>query len=228
MLKESVVMESKGGSSILVYGGVAVVSAVIGVLLTLVVTKLTTAEDKALSPLVSSFGLSEVKPESYVARVGEYYISTERFNKEYMFVIETLSGGDPSKKNLYLSDPNTKRTYLDTMINELAIVIEAYNQGFLSSPDWEILSKISLRKSVVDGFLAKKIDPSEVSVSEKEVEEFYDKNRKFFRESNIPAEKAEEMIRTQIRAQKIQRKIAEYVQKVRDKLSIEKVEDNIK
>lgn len=213
---------------ILPYGIVALVSLVVGIILTLLITNILTAKTKLSASFSQMFGLSESKPSSYIAKIGNYYLSTEEFNREYMLVIDTISGGDPAKKSLYLNDLSTKRNYLESLINELAVVIEAYNQGFLSSSEWETLSKISLRKAVVDSFLAKKIDISKIQVTEEEIERAYQQNKEYFRQNNIPANKAEELLRIQIRNQKLQKELANYVQTIRDKLSIEKVEENIK
>ncbi|MEN2997469.1 MAG: hypothetical protein ABDH28_00295 [Brevinematia bacterium] len=213
---------------ILVYAGIGLGGILIGVISTLIVINLITPKSVGLTPTPSLLGLKSVKPESYVAKVGDYYISTEDFNKEYMLVIETLSGGDQSKKNILLNDLSTKKTYLDNVINELVLSIEAYNQGFLASPEWNILSRVSLRKALVDGFLAKKIDLTQIEASPEEIEELYNKNRKYFSERNISAKNAEELLRAQIRSRKLQQKIAEYVKSTRDKFSIEKIEENLK
>ncbi|MCS7299433.1 MAG: hypothetical protein RMJ37_05695 [Spirochaetia bacterium] len=210
------------------YLSVALVSLGLGVGLTLIVSNLLIAKPQSSSHMLNMFGLTQTKPQSYILRVGDYYLSTADFDKEYMFVVETLSGGDPNKKSLYLNDLSTKRNYLDTLVNEIVLVIDAYNQGYLSSPDWNIISRVSLRKSVVDGFLLKKIDVSKIQVSDKEVEDLYNKNRDYFRQNNIPAERAEELLRAQLRSQKLQQEVAKYIQGVRDKLNIEKVEENIK
>ncbi|MCX8029747.1 MAG: hypothetical protein N2712_07130 [Brevinematales bacterium] len=212
----------------IVYGVVALSSLVLGVIITLVVTNFLIAKPKMPSSLISMFGLTESKPQSYVIKIGDYYLSTSDFDREYMFLVDTLSGGDPAKKSLYMNDLTTKKNYLDNVINELVIVIDAYNQGYLSSSDWSIVSRVSLRKAVVDGFLLKKIDISKIQVSEKEVEDLYNKNREYFRQNNIPAERAEEFLKAQIRNQKLQQEVAKYIQSVRDKLNIEKVEDNVK
>lgn len=213
---------------ILPYGIVALVSLVVGIALTILITNVIIAKPKLLGSFVETFGLSEVKPGSYVAKIGNYYLSTDNFNKEYMLVIDTISGGDPTKKSLYLNDLATKKNYLENVINELIVVIEAYNQGFLSSSEWETLSKISLRKSAVDSFLAKKIDVNKIQVTDEEIEKAYKQNREYFRQNNIPADKAEELLRIQIRNQKVQKELATYIQSIRDKLSIEKLEDNVK
>lgn len=213
---------------ILPYGIVALVSLVIGIVLTLLITNVIIAKPKFSSSFAQTFGLSETKPSSYVAKIGNYYLSTDEFNKEYMLIIDTISGGDPAKKSLYLNDLSTKKNYLESLINELAVVIEAYNQGFLSSSEWELLSKISLRKAAVDSFLAKKIDISKIQVTDDEIEKAYKQNKEYFRQNNIPADKAEELLRIQLRNQKVQKELATYVQSIRDKLSIEKVEDNVK
>lgn len=213
---------------ILTYGIVALVSLVLGIVLTLITTNLILAKSKAPSSLMEMFGLATTKPSSYVAKIGDYYLSTDDFNKEYLFIVDNLSAGDLNKKSLYLNDLSTKKAYLDNVINELVLVIDAYNKGYLSSSDWNTLSKISLRKSLADGFLTKQIDTKKIEVTDKEVEELYNKNREYFRQNNISAEKAEEFLKAQIRNQKAQQEVAKYIQSVRDKLQIEKLEDNVK
>ncbi|MGC8767063.1 MAG: SurA N-terminal domain-containing protein [Brevinematia bacterium] len=212
---------------ILPYGFVSLGSIVITVIIMFFVMNSGFSKSVSMSNL-ERFGLSSTKPNSYVAKVGDYYLSTDEFNKEYNLVIDTLSAGDPNKKSLYLNDLSTKKAYLDNLINELVLVIDAYNQGYFSSSEWEILSRISLRKSLVDGFLSKKIDVSKIEVSDKEVEELYQKNKEYFRQNNISPQKAEEFLKSQIKNQKINQEISKYLQGVRDKLSIEKVEENIK
>jgi len=173
-------------------------------------------------------GLTKVKPSSYVVRINDYYLSTDEFDRQYKAIVEASSGGDKAKIDLYMNDISLKKQFLDNIINELAIAIQAYNEGYLSSQDWQILAHITLRKSIVDGFLSKKIDVSSIKVSDKEVEEVYQKQKEFFRQNNIPPDKAEEYIRAQLRNQKLNQKISEYLLKVRDKMVIDKLEDNVK
>lgn len=212
---------------ILPYGVVSLVSIVVTTVVMLLIINLSFGKNVSKSNL-EYFGITFQKPSSYVAKIGDYYFPTDEFNKEYNLIVEALSAGDPNKKSLYLNDLSSKKTYLDNVINELALVIEAYNQGYFSSSEWETLSRISMRKSLIDGFLSKKIDLSKIEVTDKEVNELYEKNKEYFRQNNIPPQKAEEFLKSQIKQQKINQEISKYLQGVRDKLQIEKVEENIK
>lgn len=212
---------------VLPYGIVSLVSIVVTAIIMFLIMNYSFGNSTSKSTL-ENFGLTSQKPSSYVAKIGNYYISTEEFNKEYNLIIDVLSGGDPNKKSLYLNDLSSKKAYLDNVINELVLVIDAYNQGYFSSSEWQVLSKVSLRKSIVDGYLAKKIDVSKIEVTDKEVNELYEKNKEYFRQNNIPPQKAEEFLKSQIKNQKINQEISKYLQSIRDKLQIEKLEENIK
>jgi hypothetical protein len=206
-----------------IFLGSAIITAVVMLLLLGGASKTSISLDD-----LGILGLTKVKPSSYVVKINDYYLSTDEFNKQYRAIVEASAGGDKAKIDLYMNDISLKKQFLDNIVNELAIAIQAHNEGYLSSQDWQTLAHITLRKSIVDGFLSKKIDVSSIQVSDKEVEEIYQKQKEFFRQNNIPPDKAEEYIRAQLRNQKLNQKISEYLLKVRDKMVIDKLEENVK
>jgi hypothetical protein len=212
---------------VLPYIGVSLVSIILTVVIMILVlggsSKTVVGTDD-----LGVLGLTKIKPSSYVVKINDYYLSTDEFNKQYKSLVEASSGGDKSKIDLYMNDLSTKKQFLENTINELAIAVQAYNEGYLSSQEWATLYHITLRKAVVDGFLAKKIDLSSIEVTDKEIEDIYQKQKELFKQNNIPPDKAEEYIRTQLKNQKLNQKISEFLQKVRDKMVIDKIEDNVK
>ncbi len=177
---------------------------------------------------LSSFGLSSTQPQSYVVKIGDFYLSTDSFDEEYRILVYNSTISEPEKRDLLLNDVTQKKMYFENLISEYVILLNAYNEGFLNSKDWDVLSKISLRKAIVESFLNKKIDISSIQVSAKEVEKFYQENKEYFRKNNIPPDQAEELIKRQLISQKYKIAVSELLNKYRDKLIIDRKDENIK
>ena len=127
----------------------------------------------------------------------------------------------------FASDPSTvqrlptlnKEIFLSEIINQRLIYNKAVEAGVLKNPDLKAMMKIAEDTAVVQYYIREKFK-NEISVSDQEVESFYNENRANFKLE--PIDQAEKKIRQFLSTQRLMKQMKKFVDDLKDIARIEK------
>ena len=112
-----------------------------------------------------------------------------------------------------------KQEFLEQLIRQRLVYKQAFEEGLLKNPEVDALIKMA-EEAVVVGYYVREKFKDEISVTDEEVEKIYSQKRSNFK--GVPIEQAELYIKQQVLQQKLQLKIRELVESLREKSKIEK------
>ena len=158
--------------------------------------------------------LDELNTYYYAQQKSIYSISTEEIDK---------LAADPSsvEKNPTLN----KHEFLEQLIRQRLVYNEAIKEGLLENEEVDALVQMS-KEAVVVGYYVRKKFGDEISISSDDVEKVYSKQRSKFK--GVPIEQAELFIKQQLFQQKLQVKIRDLVENLKEQSRIEKNVDMMK
>ncbi len=127
-------------------------------------------------------------------------------------------------------NPDFKKQVLDSMINEELLYQEAEREKLENTPEVKKQIEEAKKKILINALLRKHVKPPKVSVSEKEVKEFYEKNKSKFVDANgkpVPYESLKPILKQTLQQQKeqeaIRKAVDSYIKELRKKSKVEVV-----
>ncbi len=150
----------------------------------------------------------------YAQQKSLYNVSKEKIDEMAM---------DPAQvaKNPTLN----KSEFLEQLIRQRLVYNKAVEDGTMKQKEVDALVEMA-REAVVVGYYVRDRFKNEIEPTPKEVEDIYTREKARFQ--GVPAEQAEMFIRQQIQQQKLQGKIRELVENLRDQKGIKKNVEAIK
>jgi len=145
-----------------------------------------------------------------------YYAQHKNFYNITREEIDNLAA-DPSavSKNPILN----KQQFLEQVISQRLIYNHAISEGILENKEIKALIEMTSVAVIVGQYVKEKYK-DEIDVADQEIEKLYSKQKKNFK--GVPIEQAEMYIKQQLFQQKLQTKIRDLVENLREKKSIEK------
>jgi len=173
---------------------------------------------RALTALILALavGATSYGGEKVIAEVDGKKITEKEVNQ----FIQNL----PPQYNALKNDPNFKKRVVELLVNQELLYQEALKEGVDKDPEVKEEIERAKRAIVVQALLKKKVKPPHVSVSEKEVKEFYEKNKKQFTDPNgkpIPFAQLKPFIEQQLKQEKERRAfdaaVNKYIESIKGK-----------
>ena len=163
----------------------------------------------------------------WVAKIDGNTITTEELDTFYYAQQKSLYNLPKEKIDELASDPAhvaknptlNKQEFLEQLIRQRLVFDKAVDDGILKQKEVDALVEMA-KEAVVVGYFVREKFKSEIEPTEKEIEEAYVQQRARFQ--GVPVEQAELYVKQQIQQQKLQVKIRELVENLRDEKKIEK------
>lgn len=168
------------------------------------------------------------EPESqWVARINEDTITLGQFNTFYYAQQKSIYNGTNKEIDARAADPDevsknpllSKAEFLENLIRQKLVYNEAVENGVLDNKEVKALVQMA-QEAIVVGYFVKEKFKDQINVTEEEIGQVYTKQKARFR--GVPIEQAEQYIRQQLTQQKLQLKLRDLVESLRDEGKIEK------
>jgi len=167
----------------------------------------------------------------WVADVDGDKITLDELNTLYYAQHKHLLNLSKEDIDKYANDPEIlkrvptldKKIFLEELIKQRLIYQQAMKDGIDSNKEVKAVIQIAKEGAVVQSYVKEKFK-DEVKISDKEVEDIYrqEKDKRF---RGVPVDQAEKQIRQYVASMKMQQKLVELVNNLRD---AKKVEKNLK
>ncbi len=165
------------------------------------------------------------KKEVIVANVAGEKITLADFNTRFEYYLQAKYAQQPQMIPQARNSLEERKAVLRDMINEKLILKEAKKMKIDKQEDVKNMIKLSTQqiilKSYIDKFLAK-----DINVNDADIDAFYDKNKKYFK--NADPEMARKQIKYQLTLKAYDKKIAELIDKLKNKYTIQENDDAIR
>ncbi len=165
------------------------------------------------------------KKEIIVANVAGEKITLSDFNTRFEYYLQAKYAQQPDLIPQARNSLEERKAVLRDMINEKLILKEAKKLKIDKQEDVKNMIKLSTQqiilKAYIDKFLSK-----DIKVSEAEIDDFYNKNKKYFK--NADPEMARKQIKYQLTLKQYDKKIAELIDKLKNKYTITENDDAIR
>jgi hypothetical protein len=119
-----------------------------------------------------------------------------------------------------------KQFYLDELIKQKLIYNKAMKDNILDKKEMQAIIQIATEGAIVQAYIKEKFK-DDIKVTDEEVEDLYAKERNK-RYKGVPIDQAERHIRQYLMSRKMQTKLIELVENLREQSRIEKNEDVLK
>ncbi len=138
----------------------------------------------------------------------------------------------PPNYNKLKQNPNFRKQVLNSLINEELLYQEAKKEKLEDSPEVKKQMEEAKKKILINALLKKHVKVSNISISDKEVKEFYEKNKSQFVDANgkpVPYESLKSVLKQTLQQQKEQEAVRSavnaYINELRKKNKVELVSD---
>ncbi len=163
----------------------------------------------------------------WVAKINGETITQEELDNYYYAQHKSMMNLPKEEIDKLATDPSAtaqnpllnKQEFLEQMIRQQLVYQEAVDEGALENDEVEALIDMT-KQSVVMGWYVKDKFKDDIDISQEEIEQVYNQQRSRFQ--GVPAEQAELYIKQNIHQQKMQMKLREMVENLREKGKIEK------
>ena len=163
----------------------------------------------------------------WVAKINGDTITKEELNSYYYAQHKNMLNLSKEEIDRLASDPSAtarnpllnKQEFLEQMIRQQLVYQEAVDAGALDDEEVEALIDMT-KQSVVMGWYVKDKFKDKIDISQEEIEQVYAQQRSRFQ--GVPIEQAELFIKQNIYQQKMQMKLREMIENLREESKIEK------
>mgnify|MGYP000945612317 FL=1 len=164
----------------------------------------------------------------WVAKVEGEKISLDYLNTAYYAQHKQLFNLTKEDVDKYAADPETskrlptlnKSIFLDELIKQKLIYNKAVEEGYMKNKEVQVIMDIAKEGAVVQYYIKEKFK-DEITPNEKEVEEIYAQQKdKAFR--GVPIDQALKRIRSELAGRKLNMKLMECVENLKEVGKIEK------
>ncbi len=176
--------------------------------------------------LVCALALACGKSE-WVAKIDGKTVTLDQLNTYYYAQQKSLYNLPKEKIDELAADPAqvaknptlNKAEFLEQLVRQMLVYNKAMEDKAMKDKELEALVQMA-REAVVVGYYVREKFKNEIEPSPKEIEELYTKEKARFQ--GVPAEQAEMFIKQQIQQQKLQLKIRDLVESLRDEGKVQK------
>lgn len=146
-----------------------------------------------------------------------YYYAQQKsiYNQSKEEIDKLASNSDALEKNPTLN----KAEFLENLVRQRLVYNKAVEDGILDNEDVNALIQMT-KETVVVGYYVKEKFKDEIEVTENEIENIYLKEKRNLR--GVPIEEAEEYLKQRLFQQKLQLKIRDLVESLKEQSKIEK------
>lgn len=163
----------------------------------------------------------------WVAKVDGKTITLDELNTYYYAQQKSLYNLSKEKIDELAADPAqvaknptlNKAEFLEQLVRQMLVYNKALEDKVMKDKELEALVQMA-REAVVVGYYVREKFKNEIEPAPKEIEELYMKEKG--RLQGVPAEQAEMFIKQQLQQQKLQVKIRELVESLRDEGKVQK------
>ena len=163
----------------------------------------------------------------WVAKINGETITQEELDNYYYAQHKSMMNLSKEEIDKLATNPSAtaqnpllnKQEFLEQMIRQQLVYQEAVDAGALKNDEVEALIDMT-RQSVVMGWYVKDKFKDDIDISQDEIEQVYARQRSRFQ--GVPIEQAEMYIKQNIHQQKMQMKLREMVENLREESKIEK------
>ncbi len=165
------------------------------------------------------------KKKIVVANVNGDKITLDEFNTRFEYYLKTKYAQNPELIPKARNSFEERKAVLRDMINERLIYDEAKKMKIDQEPEVKNLIKLYTRQIIINAYIDKYLS-KDINVSDAEINEFYNKNKKYFK--NADPDLARKQIKYQLTLKKYDAKIAELLDKLKNKYKIDENDDAIR
>lgn len=170
----------------------------------------------------------------WVAKIEGETITIDELNSMYYAQHKHLLNITKEEVDKFSSDPDiikrmptlNKQFYLDELIKQRLIYNKAVKDGILDDKEIQSVIQIAKEGAVVQAYVKEKFK-DDIKISDEEVEAIYAKERNK-RYKGVPIDQAERHIKQYLFSRKLQAKLIQLVENLREQSRIEKNEDALK
>ncbi|MBN2040940.1 MAG: SurA N-terminal domain-containing protein [Spirochaetes bacterium] len=163
----------------------------------------------------------------WVAKISGEKITADEFDQFYYAQHKSIYNESDENIDKRAEDPNELRNnpllnkgeFLENLIRQRLVYNKAVKEGILDNKEVEALVEMA-KEAVVVGYFVKEKFKDEISVTDEEVAKVYASQKARFK--GAPIDQAEQYIRQQLGQQKLQKKLRDFVESLRDEEKIEK------
>jgi hypothetical protein len=183
----------------------------VGVLLTRYFTVHHTASAGEKDMIIAQAQGKTPKNDKWVAKIDDTVITLDEFKREFNVHVYALPLEDKQRAE-YKNDPDKKKKFLTSLINEYLIYNKAMNEGVQNRPEVQDLLKAVQRRAIIQVYLNVKVESRLKDIPDEQIETIYNQNKKMYAGVDI------EVAREQIRMLLLQRQYNEYLEELVDEL----------
>ncbi len=165
------------------------------------------------------------KKKIWVAKIDGEPITLDEFNVRFEYYLKSKYIQNPEYIPQARTDMEERRACLKDMVNERLILAEAKKLKLDKRENVKNLIKLYTQQIIINAYIEEYLS-DDIKVDEKEVDEYYMKNKDEFR--GVDPELAKRKIQYQLTLQKYDKKISEILEKLRGKYRIEENENAIR
>jgi hypothetical protein len=151
------------------------------------------------------------KEDTWVAKVDETVITRDEFEREFNVHVYALPLEEKQRSD-YRNDPEKKKKFLSSLINEYLIYNQAIKDGIEKRPEVQDLLRAVKRRAIIQVYLNVKIEPKLKDIPDEQIETIYNQNKKMYAGVDI------EVAREQIKMLLLQRQYNDYLNEFVDEL----------
>lgn len=188
----------------------------------------------ALLSFVISLSCKKQFSGEWVAKIEGETITIDELNSMYYAQHKHLLNITKEEIDKFSTDPDVvkrmptlnKQFYLDELIKQRLIYNKAVKDGILDDTEIQSVIQIAREGAVVQAYVKEKFK-DDIKISDEEVEALYAKERNR-RYKGVPIDQAERHIKQYLFSRKMQAKLIQLVENLREQSRIEKNEEALK
>jgi hypothetical protein len=165
--------------------------------------------------------------KEWLAKVDGNVITVDEFNSMYYTQLSALYNKNKEEIDNLANDPAevtknpmlNKSEFLVQLINQRLVYNKAVKEGLLDKKDVKAFIQMTQESAVIQLYVKEKFE-KDIEVTDDEIGKIYSSQKERFK--GAPIEQAEQYIRSNLIQQKLQMKVKELVDSLRDEAKIEK------